>query len=482
MSQPAVNIHEQDNALGVLPASAGKLFAVVGAASSGPFNTPATYGRVKDLVATFGGGPAVEMACRGIDRFGKPVVFTRTAQSTAGTVSAVGSDADGTSVVSLHATPTPNDDAEIVVKIVNGGTRGVAGITYQESLDGARNFGPTLSLGTATAITITGMGGVTFDIAAGTLVAGDIHTARATAPAPTSAELGTALDVLKGSIASWELCGVACPVGVDEFDMLETKFGAMFAVGKFRAWIGNARMPNVAETEAQYATALGTAFASKVARFGEVCAGAIKVVSSVSGRKYRRPLAFAVAPLEASVSEEVDTADVAYPLDGVSIRDANGNADEHDESLNPGLDDARFTVARTHEGYAGVYINRPRIMSAEGSDFQIMPNRRVLNLAHEALRIYFIKRLNKPILVNKATGLILESEAREIQEGAISVMRDRLLAKPKASGVDFVLSRIDNLLSSKTLTGAGRVIPLAYPEFINLDVGYLNPALQIVAV
>jgi len=484
MTQPAVNITEQDGALGVLPPSSGKLYACVGAANAGPINAPATYARVRDLVATFGGGPVVEAAARHIDVYGKPVVIVRSASSAtspAGTVSAVDSDADGTSVVTVQASPNPTDDLEIVVKIITGGTRGVAGVTFRVSLDNTRNFGPVTALGTATSIEVSE--GVSFDLAAGTFVAGDTHSARAFAPNFSSADLGDALDALGATAANWEIAHIVGPVDSDALDTIEIKFAAMFARGKERAWIANTRVPNALESEAQYATAMNTGFSTKATKFGSLCAGATKLTSSVSGRKYRRPVSYSVGALTASVSEEINIADVAVGLlPGVSIRDINGNADEHDESLNPGLDDARFCVLRTIEGYQGVYVNRPRLFSPEGSDFQLMPHRRVLNLAHAALRVYFIRRLNKPIIVSKTTGFILDSEALEIEAGAIGVMRDTLLAKPKASAVQFALSRTDNLLSTKTLNGQGRVVPLAYPEFINLDVGFYNPALQVVAV
>lgn len=252
--------------------------------------------------------------------------------------------------------------------------------------------------------------------------------------------------------------------------------------GKYHAWIGNARIPNESESEATYLGALSTALGAKETKHGALCAGAVKLVSSVSGRQYRRPLSFSYACREASSSEEVNNAAPNLgALIGVSIRDRNGNADEHDESLNPGLDDARFVTARTIDGYQGVYINRPRLFSNPSSDFQLLPHRRVLNLAHDALRVYFTRRLNQPIIVSRATGFILEADALEIEHGALAVLRSVLLAKPKASDVQFRLSRTDNLLSTKTLTGEGRVIPLAYPEFIALDVGFYNPALIVQA-
>lgn len=483
MSQPAVTITELDGALGVLPPSEGRLLAVVGPAAAGTSNIPATFARVRDLITNYTSGPAVEAAAHFIDVYGKPVLFVKSDASTSGSVTAVTSvGLGGTSVVTIASSPTPNDDAELIFKVIAGGTIGVAGITYQLSYDGGRNYGPVTALGTATSLAVPGLGGVSFAFAAGTLIAGATFSARTTAATATSSDLGLALDALAASSVQWETCHIATPLTATLFDTIETKFAGLFAAGKYRGWIGNARMPTPAESEATYLAAVNTIFSAKATKYGSIYAGACKLSSAVNGRKYKRPVSFPTAAREQSVSEEIDIADVNLgSLPGVSIRDDNGNADEHDESLNPGLDDARFAVLRTWDGLAGVYVNRPRLFSADGSDFQLMPHRRVLNLAHAALRSYFIRRLNKPIRVSKTTGRILESEALEIESGAIAAMSSVLLAKPKASAVQFTLSRIDNVLSTKTLTGTARVVPLAYPEFINLDVGFFNPALQIQA-
>jgi hypothetical protein len=483
MSQPAVSITEQDGALGILPPSSGRLFALCGVSSAGALNAPATYARVKDVVADFGGGPLVEAASLYIQLYGKPVILTRTGNTVAGTVSAVTSTKTGTSVVTITALPTPSDDYEFMLLIVAGGTQGVAGITYQLSLDGGRTFGGVTALGTGTSVDIPGAGGVSFAIGAGTVVAGDYHTARSVAPCWNAAEITTALTALGNSIASWELVQIVGPLSGTTFDAVDLAVAGMQAAGKPHAWIGATRVPTLGESEAVYKTSLDGVFASKSTLFGMVCAGAAKITSAVSGRKYKRSSAFAIAAREAGVSEEVNTADPNLgALVGVAIRDDNGNADEHDESISPGLDDSRFAVLRTWDGLQGVYVNRPRMLSPDGSDFQLLPHRRVLSLAEIALRLFFIRRLNRPILISRATGFIRESEALEIENGARSAMADLLLAKPKASDVQFALSRTDNLLSTKTLNGDGRVVPLGYPEFITLTIGFYNPALQVQTV
>lgn len=481
MSQPAVTITELDGALGVTPESAGKLLALVGPSSSGPTLTPAAFARVKDLVATYGGGPLVEAAAHAIERYGKPVIVVRTDASTAGTAAAV-DDTGVTGTSAVTATGTADDDLELAVRVAKGGTVGTAGITVQTSTDAGRTWGPVVGLGTSTTLPIAGTG-LSLSFAAGTLVAGDTATTRTTAPTWSAPELGAGLDVLAASSLAWEIVEPVGPIDAAAFDVLELKLAALAAAGKFRAWSGGTRMPNGGESEAAYRTALEGIFGSKASVYGELSAGACKLTSSVTGYKARRPVSYVIAAREASVSEEINIADINLGgLAGVSIRDGNGNPDEHDESLTPGLDDAGFTVLRTWEGFRGVYPNRPRLFSPPGSDFQLMPHRRVLNLAHGVLRQYFTRRLNRPILVSALTGFILEEEALEIEAGARKAMAAVLLAKPKASGVQFALSRTDDLLSTKTLTGDARVIPLAYTEYINLSIGFYNPALAVQAV
>lgn len=480
MSQPNVTITELDGALGVLPPSAGKLFAILGVSSAGPVDTPATYARITDVVTDYGVGPLVEAAAHYIERYGRPVVLVRTGQTTVGTATDVVFVGTGTSVVTEDGSTEPLDDFEVKFEVLLGGVIGTGPITLRWSLDNGRTWSPATSLGTANSFTVPGGVGVKVNFAAGDLDTGDVFAFRTTAPAPNAAELGTALDALKASAVVWELAHIAAPIDATIFDTVDLKISGMAAAGKYRAWIGSARMPNLAESEATYLSSLSSAFGAKASVYGMVCAGACKLTSSASGRKYRRPVSFPVAAREASVSQEINTADVNLgTLVGVSIRDEIGNPDEHDESVNPGLDDARFTVLRTWDGVQGVYVNRPRIFSATGSDFELLPHRRVLNLAHEALRTYFLRRLNKPVRVSKATGFIVEADALEIEAGARAALRSVLLAKPKASDIQFALSRTDNLLSTKTMTGTARVVPLAYPEFINLELGFLNPALQV---
>lgn len=490
MSQPAVNITEIDGALGVLPPG-DKLHAAIGTSVGGTLavNTPATFARTKDVIAALGAGPLCEYACAYIERYQRPILVVRTAASVAGLPGTLVTSVTGTSVVTLDAA-APNDDYELYFKVVTGGTVGVAGITFYWSVDGGRTLSPLTQLGTANTFSFPGTGGANIDFAAGTLVASDQVTSRTTAPNWSAADLTAGLQSLVGAGQAWREVHVVGPIDADAFDAIETQMTALSSATKPKAWVGNTRVPNVGESEATYAAAMNTIFSAKASVYGNLCAGACKLTSSgnTPGRKYKRPASWPVAALSGSVSEEIDIASVKLgQLPGVSIRDSNGNADEHDESLNPGLDDMRFTVLRTFEGYPGVYVNRPRIFSAPGSDYFLVPHRLVMNLAREALRVYFIKRLNEPVLVNLKTGFILEEEALDIENGADAAIRAVLMSKPKASGGGYAqgrfvqINRNDPILQTRTITGNGRIVPLAYIETINFEIGFSNPTLQVAA-
>lgn len=482
MTQPHVTTTELDGALGILPPSSGRLLAIVGPSTSGTPNVPASFARIKDVQTAFGAGPLVEAAAHYIERYGKPVLLVKTATTTAAVVSAVDDhSAVGTSDVTVHTGAAPVDNLELILKITKDGTVGTAGITYMTSDDGGRTWSAESALGTANTVVFPGAG-VTFDLAAGTLKKNEYYTALATPATWNTTDMGTALDALKTTLQLWELALIVGDIDANAFDTIELKFAGMQTGGKYHAWIGNVRIPTVGETAAAYMTALSSLSSAKSTILGALGAGGCKLTSSVSGKKYRRPAAWPVAARAAANKAHINGAELSLgALAGVSIRDDNGNPDEYDESVNPGLDDMRFFTLRTWDGYPGVYVNRERMFAPPTSDFQLLTYRRVMNIGLDALRVYFANRLSKRIIVSKTTGRIVASDAIEIELGALNALRAALMAEPMASDVQFTLSRFDNLLSTKKLTGDARIVPLAYPEEVALTVGFINPAMLLQA-
>lgn len=490
MVQPAVIMNELDGALGILPPTSGALLAIIGTSSKGPVDTPAAYAVVANVVADFGLGPLVEAAAYAITKFGRPVLLVRTGDTTAGTLTSAVLTGTGTATVDVSGSPDPIDDFEFHVEIIDGGVLGTAGITFKWSMDGGRTQSPETALGTALTFEFPDSGDpavadveLTFGVATETLVAGDIITFRSTAPQWDSSELTAALTALRKTTTLWSIVHVVGALDATLFAALDTALDTMPDYGKDRMSIAHARVPNIGESESAYKTALEGIFSASASNYISLCAGACKTISGVTGRYYRRPPNWHVAPFHAVNSEELNMAAVTIGLlRGVSITDQNGNPDDHDESTSPGLDDARFLVLRTWEGLAGVFINRPLMFSQVGSDFEIIPHRRIMNIAKTVARANLTRRVNQPIRVDANTGFIREEDALEIEVGVNAALRSALLAKPKASGARFVLSRTDNLLSTKTMHFEIRIVPLAYPEFIEGNIGFENPAIQAIGV
>lgn len=486
MTLPAANITEIDGALGILPPTSGRPLAVMGTCTSGVVDTPTLFGRVQDVKAYFGDGPLVEDACRAIEIYGRSALCVRVDTTAVGSFQGSAANVDawtGTSAVTTSVSgSTPFLQAEVVLVITTGGTRGTTGIAYKLSYDGGLTYSPITALGTAVEITLAVGGKLAFGT--GTMVAGDTARAYTLAPDP-STDIDSAMEALRVTAQPWDVGLYSNAVTATSFDTMTTAIAASFAGHKPVTWFANFRLPSLTptaavESEATYAAAFATAFGSKATNMISVGAGAVRLISSVSKRKYRSPVARHTATLTASVSPEVDIADVNIgPALGASIYNDAGNPEQHDEYIYQTLDPLRACALRTWPRLQGVYVCRPLLLSADGSDFDIVPKRRVINVAHEALYLYFVRVLNKPIRVSKKTGFILESEARRIEAGARNALAAVLGARPMASGWSVALSRTDVVLSTKTLTVDARIVPLAYPETINISLGFENPALTI---
>jgi hypothetical protein len=471
--QPKTLITIQSNALGILPPQFGSLLAVVGCSTGGPLNLPQSFGTVKSLQEVLVDGPMVEGAAHAIERYGNPVLCVRVNASVPGAVWAIELHGTGTSVVTSTVTAGPADDYEIFVAVDLGGTVGTAGIIIRWSLDGGRTMSAPTDLGTSMVFALPGSG-VTLDFAAGTLVTGDTITANTTAAKWNATDLNDGLTALAASVVPWDILSVFGPLDPADVTALGAKFEGYAARGKFRMWTASVRIPDVGESDGDYQTSLSTAWASEAMNYGSLAAGACVVPSAINGRAYMRPWNWVFAPFLAALSEELDAAALRNGPLPCTIYDENGNLLPrcHDESIYPGLDDQRFTVARSWNAYQGTYVNNPRIFSANGSDFKYCQHRRIMNIGATVLQQYFDFRLSVGVATDTKTGKILEEDAKEMENGAVNALAAALMAKPKASGVACVVSRSDNLIQTETLHVTGRIQPFGYPKAIDIDLAF----------
>lgn len=239
----------------------------------------------------------------------------------------------------------------------------------------------------------------------------------------------------------------------------------------------------IVETEAEWAASLETSFAGFSSTRVAVGAGHALVSSPISSRLYRRPASWTAAARCVSASVHVDLARVAdEKLVGTSFPDPTvfplDTDVYHDERVSPGLDAARFLTLRTHIGKGrGVFIKNPNIMAPSGSDFTLIQYRRVMDLACRTTRNFFLQELSNDVRLDKTTGFILEKDASTLEKTGTSTLRAVLVDAGHASSARCVVSRIDNLSSTKTLHTTVRVIPLGYLKDIEVDIAFENPAI-----
>ena len=493
--QPSVIISELDGQLGIVPSTSTRALAVVGCSTGGVLNQPTPLATVDGIATAFGGGPMPEAAALAIGQ-GVPVLCVRAAAGASdfGSVSALFDVvADGASTSTLgvtapDATNYPTDDLYVVFEIVKGGTVGTDGITYRYSVNGGGEWSPIIALGTDTSAVLANAGSVEVTLAAGNVTAGDSISFTTTAPTFTISSLGDAFDALALSNINWEIVEVVGALDPTGAAAVESAIAAMRAKDRRHSWIGSARQQEQydgttgPESAATYIADISAAFTAFTTKQGGLTAGDGYLISGLTGLEQRRPLAWLYAPITQAASEEIDVADVNRGSLPFRITDINGNPEVacYNETLYPGLSDAGFVTARTWAaGPAGVYINLPLLKSAAGSDYDIHPMRRVMDLAQDAAYQFFVRRLNQPVQVDKATGKLKESARMAMQSAAQATQESVLLAKPKASAVTVTVSDQDNVLSTKTIHVTIKIVPLAYPTTIVVTMGFENPALTV---
>ncbi|WP_437567905.1 DUF2586 family protein [Sorangium sp. So ce542] len=463
MSTPSIEIEVLDNQLGIR-APADAVLAIVATAAGGPLYTPTPTTRTKDLIDTFIGGPLVEAGAYAIERFGLTVLPVRTDASVAGGFGPLVQDLGGTSVATIDATVEPTDELEVTIRFLSGGTVGTDGITYQYSLDGGRTPSTPRALGTATSIVLSEAGNVRVNLGAGTIGARGQLSFPTTAPRWNAGELAEGITALRHTRARWTALEVYGDLDAMALSALDAGLEAMHAAGRNRRAIAHARKPSAGETPAAYLAALSAAFRG----VGIAARGRVRRVREDRLVRVATPLPQAAVARCRSARrlglEEIDLAELAYgPLPGVFIRDANGNPDEHDETVFPGLDDARFLTLRSWEIRAGVWVNNPRLFSPVGSDFLYLQYGRVIDLACDIARAELEPILSRGVEVLRDGSGRIDPEVATSIEGQLNArLGDAIVAKRKGTSVVFTLSRLDDVLRTGAIGWQVRVLPLAY--------------------
>jgi hypothetical protein len=378
-----------------------------------------------------------------------------------------------TAAASWLTSTYPDDDYEVIVEFPVGGTLGTSGIQYRVSISGAlqtTDWTPNMALGTALTVVIPGTGGQTITLGTNgqTIGSGAILRGRLYAPNFNTGSVQSALTRLFQNKTDWQLCALCGAMDSGLILATEAAFAAAFAnqIDGEHAWVGNARMPNLDETDAQYFTAMQSAMsAARTCYFGGVGYGDCKLISATTGYMHKRPIALTFAAEQASVAYDIDIARTDRAPLPVYLAGPNGAPDCHDEWVMPGPDDYGFiTLCQQPEG---VFVNNPRLFAPAGAIVDMFPHRLAWNQHTRLARNILRKLLSVQVFANKSTGTLLPSEANRIEDGANGTI-DQVMAGHISNQL-LTLSRTDNLAGARpaTLNVSGQLQTLIYPKLIN---------------
>jgi hypothetical protein len=189
-----------DDEAGALAGGTGYA-VVVGCVQDNDDITPRVFTSTASLIDQHGYSPAVDYCALHFEASKKPVLFVGLPKTTVGVAGSHNSTGvTGTCNITVAAGSDGYlEEIDGVITVVDGGTVGTTGITFNISLDGGRTE-KLVRLLTATTYTIPYVGVVVSFQTGGTLIAADVYTFRTTAPMWASADLASAKTALAAQL------------------------------------------------------------------------------------------------------------------------------------------------------------------------------------------------------------------------------------------------------------------------------------------
>ena len=495
---PTVSITVQDNgSSAALSVPQANVQLKLGCAIGGTPNVPVATQSPSYLQTALIGGPLVEAAGM-VCSTGNIVVAVPTTIATKGTATPVVATVPGgsTSVITttLDSTYGAWDSYFVQMKCTTSGTIGTTGAVVQFSGDAGRNWGPPISLGTATSLDLgqplntkaAGGTGIRVSFGAGALVAGDSWAFSTTGPQWNAAGYEAAIAAFLASqygvagVGSSHLVGVAANTDAAN---VQTSLQTGVGIYEFQRAIVELRdaSPPVAwggsgESEIAWISSLSTAISGDAAQ-PRVCADAGHyntpspyANAAFGAPSYRRPLAWSHAvrrtqiPLQRRAGRVKDG-----PYSTITVDPTHDPSDGfvyHDERVNPGLNAARIGSAMTWpKKGAGFFQCQEPLLSAPGSQFTELAIGNVLDVACDIAYAAGVEEVSDD-LKTQANGSLDPIDLNVLQGNVQNALNEGMVQTPLVSSVTAAVSPTANVESTGIIPIAISVQPRAYANSI----------------
>lgn len=393
--------------------------------------------------------------------------------ATDGTITLSGS---GPAASNVTQASSPLDSYAVQLAITTGGALGVAQFTY--SVDGGDAVSGQILVPSSPGKYAIPQTGIVLTFSS-TFTLGDTYTFTTIAAGFSNTDITNALTTLNASAIDF---GFVHIVGSNSGTVEATVAAAAAATtviidsAMTAAFVGYRFIFAIQECPTLLTTgvaitdsALATAFANTVAMRVSVCAGDAEMASPANGRIMRRNIAWAYAARLAAIQPGQDPGRVKTGAlkNVVSIYRDEGNT--------PILDAARFTTARSHKKKIGYYITNGNMMAPPGSDYALVQDRRVMDLACGITRAIELDFLNDDVRTN-ADGTIYELDALAFESTVNNALKAGIVATGDASSSSVVISRTQNIASTNTEPVTVRVRKKAYLKHIQTNMGFAAPS------
>lgn len=483
-----ITISDGGSAVAIVPQAQVQL--VIGCSSTGTVATIVATSNPNTLASILGAGPLPEAAALSCQA-GATVLAMRCNATTPGACGAVQHVGAGTSIVT--ASGAAYDDYYVQILVVTGGTIGVAGITFRVSLDAGRNFGPVLALGTAATYAIPNTN-VTLAFAAGTMLAAQTESLKTTAPQWAVADVLACLNAFAASqygvqgVGSMHIVGPTTGANASTFQTYVESLATGHVYGRAIVNTRDANAPaawtgTTAESDATWVTAVALDYSAVSAR--RICANAghYNMPSAFSNAaagapRYRRPLAYALAAREVAIPPQRHAGRVRDgSLANIVIDptlDPSDGFNYHDERILAGLDAARFSSARTRVKRQGYFVVNPNLMSPAGSQFIMLPQGNVIDIASDITYDKGQDVVNDDVRLNP-NGTVFETDARGIDSAINNSLAAQMVNANMVSTARFVTDRGWNVQSTNIVKGVLSILPRGYVLELDVTIAFQLP-------
>jgi hypothetical protein len=377
-------------------------------------------------------------------------------------------NAENTGEGIITVSGNPRNEYDIGIDIVSGG--GLNEAVFRMTVDGLPGKSITVPGGDGK-YEIPGTGlTIQFDPDGDYFAEGDTYSFSTTAPGAANGEVLSAVDKILEAKLSIEFIAIAGDSASPLWAALAVKATGAAEIYQYLFFVAQARYPGEGESPDQWVNALCGAERGSVASTRlQVCAGWIEEADANGQVDVRGIIGTYCGTLAA---RKVQDGPDAVKFGGIAAAAAlkpDGINDGHIENLK----NAGYVTVRKYAGLNGIYITSGQMMSEEGSDYDLVERRRVMDKACRNLSVAQLQAVNDTIVIGRdGSPEGIEMFVAKSQTPLETMKTDR-----EISDGYVVIPPGQNILADKKLRTRVRIVPLGKMSYIENEIAYKNPAL-----